>query len=153
MDLSPTITEVSHVDDRRWEASKHGKDCTRSITLDVPAFEAQGLVLTDAAGVKRIVSGTPVRKTGNLHVPVYTGTVVAGADNDTWVQNATCDGHLEETVIVKSVAVGAKAGASLRWHGVVNAAQVPRPLESSGKFDTDAPAFDVAKGAKHILYV
>lgn len=153
MDLSPTITETSYADDRAWEASKHGKDCTRPITLDVAAFEAQGLVLTDDAGVKRVASGTPVRKVGNLHVPVYTGTVVAGADNDTWAQNATCDGHLEETVIVKSVAAGAHAGASLRWHGVVVTTKVPRPLESSGKFDTDAPVFDATKGAKHILYV
>lgn len=153
MDLSPTITEVSYADDRRWEASKHGKDCTSSITLDVAAFEAQGLVLTDQAGVKRIPSGTPVRKNGTVYIPVYTGTVVAGAANDTWAQNAACDGHLEETVLVKAVSAGAHAGASLRWHGVVAATKVPRPLASSGKFDTDAPAFDTSKGAKQIRYV
>ena len=152
MDLSPTITEVSYSDERAWEGSDHGKDCTRSITLDVPAFEAQGLVLTDQAGVKRVQSGTPVVKSGTKYIPAYTGTVVASADNDTWVQ-ATAAGHLEETVIVKSVAAGATAGASLRWHGVVITAKIPRPLETSGKFDTDAPAFDTTKGAKHVLYV
>lgn len=149
MDLTPSITSVSYSDDRRWEASDHGRDCTRSITLDVPAFEAAGLVLTDQAGVKRIVSGTPIRKSGTKYAPVYTGTVVAGADNDTWAQ-ANADGHLQETVIVRG---GDTAGAALRWHGVVNTAQVPRPLKSSGKFDTDAPAFDPAKGSKHTLYV
>jgi hypothetical protein len=153
MDLQPKTTEVSFADDRRWEASTHGDDCTRSITLDVPAFDAQGLVITDQAGVKRIASGTPVRKNGTQYVPVYTGTVVAGADNDTWAQNAACDGHLQETVFVRNTGAGSTAGAALRWHGVVVTAQVPRPLESSGKFDTDAPAFDATKGAKHILYV
>lgn len=157
MDLSPTITETSYADDRRWEGSKHGKDCTRSVTLDVKKFDDVGLVFTDQAGVKRVKSGTAIRKSGTLYVPVDELTVVVGANNDTWAQNATCNGHLEETVIVKSVADGAHAAGSLRWHGVVVTAQIPRPLETNAgtpaKFDTDSAAFDTAKGAKHVLYV
>lgn len=152
MDLSPKVTETSHADDRRWESALHGDDCTRSITLDVNKFEVQGIVVTDASGVKRIPSGTPVRKVGTLYEPVYAGTVVGGAANDTWAQNATCDGHLQETVIVGAVTAGSKAGASLRWHGVVDSSEVPKPPVST-YFDTAAPAFDATKGAKHVLYV
>jgi hypothetical protein len=151
MDLQPKITEVSYSDDRRWEASTHGDDCERSITLDVKAFDDQGLVITDGMGVKRIASGTPVVKSGTVYVPVYTGTTVAGAGNDTWAQSATCDGHLQEAVIVGAVTAGSHAAASLRWHGVVDASEVPKP--GAVKFDTAAPAFDATKGAKHILYV
>lgn len=129
MDLSPTTVEFQPVDTKGWLASKHGTDCTRSITLDL----INGGVTADYRvqdGTRQFIkSGTPlVRLPSGLY-----GVAAAGTK---------AEGHLFENVLAKTASKA--VGAALQWHGVVNTDEVPAPA---------ATPFTAADGATHILYL
>ena len=129
MDLSPSTVEFQPVDTKGWLGSKHGTDCTRTITPDLAGGGFTADYRVNDGTRQFIKSGTPVVKLAN---DLY-GVAPAGTK---------ADGHLFENVLVK--ATSEAAGAALQWHGVVITAQVPAPAITP---------FAAADGATHILYV
>ena len=105
MDISPNIYTVDLSDEKVWLGSEHGTDCTESITLNIPEFQAIGAVETtyepNGRIVYRIRSGTPIVKdaAANLYGPVMT----LGAKLATPVQNAPTQANAGGTLAAGTV--------------------------------------------------
>lgn len=135
MDLSPRKTQSAPVDEKLWLASKHGTDCTDTITLDLAGGTFDAILVPGGDGFSYVPSGTAVIRGGDgLYDRVDADDVATG--------------HLFESVRVLRDGSGdatVRAGAALLWHGEVVQARVPA---------TTAGAFGNAnRAAAHIRYV
>jgi len=135
MDLSPKTTVTQHADEKLWLGSKHGTDCTETITLDITngGFQTSDFV-AGGDGYSYLKSGIPLKK--------HAGTGLYRRVVGTAGSEEKADGHLFESVRVKTgTGATTKAGASLLWHGKVVIAKVPTPFVTANQ------------AAAHIRYV
>lgn len=125
MDLQPTSTTVTSLEDRSWLGSAHGTDSTDSITLDLSLFD-EATHFPDG----EINSGVCLAQVtaSGLYGP-YDGGGAGGLE--------VGKGYLFNVISVRNPA--GKAGAPLLRHGKVKVDKLPANSGHDSGFEADVP--------------